>query len=65
MKVKTFSLAAQGSTIPAEGAQVVDGGGATLMPGRDVQRGSRTWLFEAKRSISGPLFPFYTFRMKV
>ena len=32
---------------------------------RDVQRGSRTWLFEAERSISGPLFPFYTFRMKV
>ncbi len=32
---------------------------------RDLQRGSRSWLFEAERSIRGPLFPFYTFRMKV
>ncbi len=27
------AVAPQGSTIPAEGARVVDGGGATLMPG--------------------------------
>lgn len=43
-------------------------GVAFLLPERitrDLQRGSRTWLFEAERSISGPLFPFYTFRMKV
>ena len=24
-----------------------------------------TWLFEAERSLGGPLFPFYTFRMKI
>ncbi len=43
-------------------------GVALLLPERitrDLQRGSRTWLFEAERSISGPLFPFYTFRVKV
>ena len=43
-------------------------GVALLLPERitrDLQRGSRTWLFEAERSIGGPLFPFYTFRMKV
>ena len=43
-------------------------GVAFLLPERitrDLQRGSRTWLFEAERGIGGPLFPFYTFRMKV
>ena len=32
---------------------------------RDLQRGTRTWLFEAERSLGGPLFPFYSFRMKI
>lgn len=43
-------------------------GVALLLPERitrDLQRGTRAWLFEAERSISGPLFPFYSFRMKV
>ena len=43
-------------------------GVAFLLPERithDIQRGARTGLFEAERSPDGPLFPFYTFRMKV
>ena len=32
---------------------------------RTFERNSRTWIFEAQRSLGGPLFPSYTFRMKV
>lgn len=32
---------------------------------REVQRGTRSWLFEAERSLNGPLFPSYLFRMKI
>ena len=38
------AVAPQGSTIPAEGAQVVDGGGATLMPGMIEAHSHLTFL---------------------
>jgi len=38
------SVAPQGSTIPAEGARVVDGGGATLMPGLVESHAHMTFL---------------------
>ena len=38
------AVAPQGSTIPAEGAQVVDGGGATLMPGMIESHSHMTFL---------------------
>ena len=38
------AVAPQGSTIPAEGAQVVDGGGATLMPGLIESHSHMTFL---------------------